>query len=93
MIRINRHPVTRDATIIRSKQRVDCGGLLYRLQRCEGELNSHHRGRLVFSKGHHNMAATAQNHMEPLHGDEKKHDEYEYEDECTYLVTTCDPIT
>jgi hypothetical protein len=33
------------------------------------------------------MAATAQNHMEPLHGDEKKHDEYEYEDECT-----CDRI-
>ena len=35
------------------------------------------------------MAATAQNHMEPLHGDEKKHDEYEYEDErmCPMIST------
>lgn len=71
----------------RKKQRTKGRGhsryRLNHLEHFEGGLNSHHRGRLVLCEGHHNMAATAQNHMEPLHGDEKKHDEYEYEDERT----------
>lgn len=37
----------------------------------------------VASKKKSIMAATAQNHMEPLHDDGKKREEYEYEDERT----------
>ncbi len=34
------------------------------------------------------MATTAQNHMEPLHDDGKKREEYEYEDERTCSLET-----